>query len=330
MIKVAVAGYAGRMGSAVVDAVTAADNMNVVCGIDPHAKEAPFPVFGTLAEALDATDVDVLVDFTQPNVVAGNLSVALPRGVDCVVGTTGLSNETLEGLAASAAPGTCLFYAPNFTTGAVLMMEFAKAAAPYFPEAEVIEMHHCNKKDAPSGTAVRNLENSAPSSLRSNFIFLFSFLKVLHAEFSIAFRAHISHPLRVIATLSAQEQGVHFLHRPVLAANGAMFPQPLFLFHCRDFLQKCRRLFPAHILSAHYAFHVAPHKHRRTSCICRCQNVLYPSSLWNNLFGILACFRSNNCPFQLSERFCCIAFKRSEKRLYGYERIILFVCPHAV
>ena len=57
----------------------------------------PFPVFGTLAEALDAVDVDVLVDFTQPNVVAGNLSVALPRGVDCVVGTTGLSNETLEG-----------------------------------------------------------------------------------------------------------------------------------------------------------------------------------------------------------------------------------------
>lgn len=158
MIKVAVAGYAGRMGSAVVDAVTAADDMTVVCGIDPHAAEAPFPVFGTLAEALDAADVDVLVDFTQPNVVAGNLSVALPRGVDCVVGTTGLSNETLEGLAASAAPGTCLFYAPNFTTGAVLMMEFAKAAAPYFPEAEVIEYHHCNKKDAPSGTAVRTAE----------------------------------------------------------------------------------------------------------------------------------------------------------------------------
>lgn len=158
MIKVAVAGYAGRMGSAVVDAVTAADDMTVVCGIDPHAAEAPFPVFGTLAEALDAADVDVLVDFTQPNVVAGNLSVALPRGVDCVVGTTGLSNETLEGLAASAAPGTCLFYAPNFTTGAVLMMELAKAAAPYFPEAEVIEYHHCNKKDAPSGTAVRTAE----------------------------------------------------------------------------------------------------------------------------------------------------------------------------
>ncbi|WP_270357334.1 4-hydroxy-tetrahydrodipicolinate reductase [Adlercreutzia equolifaciens] len=160
MIKVAVAGCAGRMGSAVVDAVTAADDMEVVCGIDPHGTESEgaFPVFASVAEALDAVDADVLVDFTQPSVVAGNLAVALPAGVDCVVGTTGLSNETLEQLAADAAPGTCLFYAPNFTTGAVLMMEFAKAAAPYFPEAEVIEYHHCNKKDAPSGTALRTAE----------------------------------------------------------------------------------------------------------------------------------------------------------------------------
>lgn len=158
MIRVAVAGYAGRMGSAVVDAVAAADDMEVVCGIDPHAAEAAFPVFETVDAALDAAEVDVLVDFTQPDVVAGNLAVALPRGVDCVVGTTGLSNETLQELAATAAAGTCLFYAPNFTTGAVLMMEFAKAAAPYFPEAEVIELHHCNKKDAPSGTAVRTAE----------------------------------------------------------------------------------------------------------------------------------------------------------------------------
>lgn len=160
MIRVAVAGCAGRMGSAVVDAVTAADDMQVVCGIDPHTAggEGAFPVFATVEEALDAVPADVLVDFTQPSVVAGNLAVALPRGVDCVVGTTGLSNETLGELAAGAQKGACLFYAPNFTTGAVLMMEFAKAAAPYFPEAEVIEFHHCNKKDAPSGTAVRTAQ----------------------------------------------------------------------------------------------------------------------------------------------------------------------------
>lgn len=158
MIKVAVAGYAGRMGSAVVDAVTAADDMEVVCGIDPHLSERPFTVYRTVEEAIREADFDVLVDFTQPDVVANTLKIALPAGVDCVVGTTGLSRDTLEALAASAAEGTCLFYAPNFTTGAVLMMEFARIAAPYFPEAEVIELHHCNKKDAPSGTAVRTAE----------------------------------------------------------------------------------------------------------------------------------------------------------------------------
>ncbi len=173
MISVAVAGYAGRMGSAVVDAVTAAPDMEVACGIDPFQADAPFDTFESIEQALASCSFDVLVDFTQPAVVAKTLSVALPAGVDCVVGTTGMSDDTLKGLAASAKPGTCLFYAPNFTTGAVLMMEFAKAAAPYFPEAEVLEFHHCNKKDAPSGTAVRtaqviarsrDFESTAPGS----------------------------------------------------------------------------------------------------------------------------------------------------------------------
>ncbi len=160
MIKVAVAGCAGRMGSTVVDAVGKADDMEVVCGIDPHGANgnATYPVFASIEDALSGSSFDVLVDFTQPNVVAGNLRSALPAGIDCVVGTTGMSNETLEELASLAPEGTCLFYAPNFTTGAVLMMQFAKACAPYFPEAEVIEFHHCNKKDAPSGTAVRTAE----------------------------------------------------------------------------------------------------------------------------------------------------------------------------
>ncbi|HIS39908.1 MAG TPA: 4-hydroxy-tetrahydrodipicolinate reductase, partial [Candidatus Aphodovivens avistercoris] len=159
MIRVAVSGCAGRMGQAVVAAVSAADDMEVACGIDPHAPaDAAFPVFGDVAAAVEAGGFDVLVDFTQPAVVAENLRCALPAGIDCVVGTTGLSGEALEELAALAPAGTCLFYAPNFTTGAVLMMQFAKAAAPYFPEAEVLEFHHCNKKDAPSGTAVRTAE----------------------------------------------------------------------------------------------------------------------------------------------------------------------------
>ena len=161
MINVAVAGCAGRMGSAVVGAVSKADDMQVVCGIDPHfdkvanGASADFEVFDSLENALEKSKFDVLVDFTAPSVVEGNLRLALSAGVDCVVGTTGLSNEKLEELSALASVGTCLFYAPNFTTGAVLMMQFARVAAPYFPEAEVIEFHHCNKKDAPSGTAMR-------------------------------------------------------------------------------------------------------------------------------------------------------------------------------
>ena len=159
MIKVAVSGCAGRMGSTVVEAVTAADDMEVVCGIDPHAPAtSAFPVYASVEEAVRAGGFDVLVDFTQPAVVASNLRAALPAGIDCVVGTTGLGNDVLEELAALAPEGTCLFYAPNFTTGAVLMMQFAKAAAPFFPEAVVLEFHHCNKKDAPSGTAVRTAE----------------------------------------------------------------------------------------------------------------------------------------------------------------------------
>ncbi len=155
MIEVAVCGFEGRMGSAVVDAVTQAEDMEVACGVDPQLKEASFPVFADIDSALEAVKPDVMVDFTRPDVVAENIKAALAAGVDCVIGTTGLSQDALEELAGHAAGEACLFYAPNFTTGAVLMMEFARAAAPYFPEAEVIEFHHANKRDAPSGTAVR-------------------------------------------------------------------------------------------------------------------------------------------------------------------------------
>ena len=157
MIKVAVAGCAGRMGSTVVDVVNAADDMELVCGIDPYGatQELGYTVFANIDDALDQAAFDVLVDFTQPSVVEGTLRRALPAGVDCVVGTTGLSTEKLQELAALAPDGTCLFFAPNFTTGAVLMMLFAQQAAKYFPDAEVIEFHHDGKKDSPSGTAVR-------------------------------------------------------------------------------------------------------------------------------------------------------------------------------
>ena len=154
MINVAVAGCNGRMGSAVVNAVSSAEDMRVACGIDPFGSRDDIPVYASIEQAIVQGGIDVLVDFTQPDVVADNIKAALKAGIDCVIGTTGLTNDTLEELASHAVNTACLFYAPNFTTGAVLMMQFAKAAAPYFPEAEVIEFHHAKKKDAPSGTAV--------------------------------------------------------------------------------------------------------------------------------------------------------------------------------
>lgn len=163
MIRVLVSGAAGRMGREVLDAVTAADGMEVAGAVDPAAAGTELPVGASasiicgsdLGDAIDAAQPDVVVDFTRPDVVAANIQVALSRGVDCVVGTTGLSEEALGQLAQQAPPGVCLFVAPNFAVGAVLAMRFASQAAAFMPHAEIIELHHDRKADAPSGTAVR-------------------------------------------------------------------------------------------------------------------------------------------------------------------------------
>jgi 4-hydroxy-tetrahydrodipicolinate reductase len=151
------------VGGEVVRAVSAEPDMDVVAAVDParagtsvpDAAGDPVPVVGDLAEAIAATSPDVMVDFTRPDAVEGNIRIALAAGVDCVVGTTGLAPATLEELAAQAPEGTALFMAPNFAVGAVLMMHFAGIAARFLPHAEVIELHHDRKLDAPSGTALR-------------------------------------------------------------------------------------------------------------------------------------------------------------------------------
>lgn len=161
MINVAISGCNGRMGKAVTQAVMSANDINLVCGIDPTLRtnaNGSLHVYDCVSHALEHETFDVMVDFTTPFSVEKNLSCALSAGVDCVVGTTGISTEKLSELMCYAPKETCLFYAPNFTTGAVLMMQFAQAAAPYFPQAEVIEFHHCNKKDAPSGTAMQTAQ----------------------------------------------------------------------------------------------------------------------------------------------------------------------------
>jgi 4-hydroxy-tetrahydrodipicolinate reductase len=143
--------------------------MQVVGGFDPLSPSGFIefagtdiaPAFVDLETALMQTKPDILVDFTSPASVEGNLKIALPLGIDCVVGTTGLSPEKLSDLALLAPEGTTLFHAPNFTIGAVLMMAFSAKAARYFVDAEVIEFHHNGKKDAPSGTAITTARSIA-------------------------------------------------------------------------------------------------------------------------------------------------------------------------
>lgn len=160
MINVLVNGAGGRMGREVVRAVLAAEDMRLVAAVDPaHATEAlgegsDLNVGGNLAESVAQTRPDVMVDFTHPAVVEQAIATALASGVNCVVGTTGLSTETLRRLASEARDDACLFVAPNFAIGAVLMMRFAQTAARFMPHAEIVELHHDRKADAPSGTAM--------------------------------------------------------------------------------------------------------------------------------------------------------------------------------
>jgi len=161
MIRVLVSGAAGRMGRAVVTAVLGAEDLTLVAAVDPAHEGQPlaegvdFTISGDLAGAIEATSPDVMVDFTHPSVVAGNIATALGRGVHCVVGTTGIDAGSLAALAEAAPAATCLFVAPNFALGAVLMMRFAAEAAKYLPHVEIVELHHDKKADAPSGTALR-------------------------------------------------------------------------------------------------------------------------------------------------------------------------------
>ena len=173
MIRVVVTGAAGRMGSEVVKAVTGALGMEIVAAVDVNGAGTTIPdgtggevtCVASLVSAIADTRPHVLVDFTHPEAVEGNICTALAAGVHCVVGTTGLSSETLTRLAQSdsSLPGTCLFYAPNFAIGAVLMMQFAERAAKYMDHVEIIELHHDRKVDAPSGTAIRTAEMIAGS-----------------------------------------------------------------------------------------------------------------------------------------------------------------------
>ncbi len=147
-VRVGVLGAEGRVGSEVCRAVEEAPDTVLVARVD----------VGDGLEALEAAEV--VVDFTHPDVVLDNLRWCIAHGLHCVVGTTGFDEAGLDVLreALAAAPGVGVLVAPNFSIGAVLMMRFAAAAAPFYESVEIIELHHPDKADAPSGSSRRTAE----------------------------------------------------------------------------------------------------------------------------------------------------------------------------
>jgi 4-hydroxy-tetrahydrodipicolinate reductase len=150
-IRVGVLGARGRMGQQVCAAVDAAEDLDLVAMVD--AGDWLFSVADAGAQ--------VLVDFTHPDVVMDNVRFAVDQGIHAVVGTTGFTAErlaTIREWLADAPPGVGVLIAPNFGIGAVLSMRFAQLAAPFYDSAEIVELHHPGKADAPSGTALRTAE----------------------------------------------------------------------------------------------------------------------------------------------------------------------------
>ena len=150
MIKVGVLGAKGRMGAEVVRAVQDADGLELVAALD----------LGDSLDELIKHGAEVVVDFTTPDSVMANLDFLIANDINAVVGTTGFDDNKIAKLAADlkAHPKVGVLIAPNFAIGAVLMMEFAAKAARYFESAEIVELHHPAKVDAPSGTAARTAQ----------------------------------------------------------------------------------------------------------------------------------------------------------------------------
>lgn len=149
-IRVGVLGARGRMGAEVVKAVTNTSDLELVAQLD----------LGDSLDQLVATGAQVVVDFTTPDSVMKNLEFLIQNDIHAVVGTTGFDLARIDSLSKelSKHPKVGVLIAPNFAIGAVLMMEFAEKAARYFESAEIVEMHHPAKVDAPSGTAARTAE----------------------------------------------------------------------------------------------------------------------------------------------------------------------------
>lgn len=170
MIKIVVAGFKGKMGSTATKMVLDNDNFVLVGVLDPVVEQknlneipefsfADVPIFNDKEKMVENVEADVWIDFTIPDVAYENTRFALENGIRPVIGTTGFSeNDVKELTELSSSNKVGGLIAPNFAVGAVLMMQFSAQAAKYFPDVEIIELHHDNKLDAPSGTAIKTAE----------------------------------------------------------------------------------------------------------------------------------------------------------------------------
>ena len=149
-IKVAILGAKGRMGSESAKAISAADDLELVASLD----------LGDSLDLLKSSGAEVVLDFTHPDSVMKNIEYAINSGIHVVVGTTGIDSQRMDVIKSLLAknPKVGAIIAPNFALSAVLMMQFAAKAATYFDSVEIIELHHPDKADAPSGTATRTAE----------------------------------------------------------------------------------------------------------------------------------------------------------------------------
>ncbi len=169
-MRVVICGAAGNMGREVVRAVNAEEDIQLVGTVDTYEVgtdigtlcalgELGVKVNSDLEKTLKESQAEVMIDFTSPFVVMNNIEIALSCGADLVVGTTGITSVDLQNIKKAAAEkGIKAIIAPNFALGAVLMMKFSSMAAKYFKDVEVIELHHDNKIDAPSGTALKTVQ----------------------------------------------------------------------------------------------------------------------------------------------------------------------------
>lgn len=168
MIKVLVNGALGKMGTTLLGAIEKAEDMQLVSAVDiamqDEEENESFGVFtsSSLNNAIENSNPDVVIDFTQPDSVFENAKLCMLNGTNIVIGTTGLiENQIMTLREISKEKNVGCFIAPNFSTGAVLMMKFSQMASRYFDNAEIIEFHHNQKKDAPSGTAIKTSQMMA-------------------------------------------------------------------------------------------------------------------------------------------------------------------------